>query len=156
MEECAKSFSCKDYQWKIEIMLASTLIAASAVITGLLGSVHLLFTFNGPKLHPRNKNVMLAMEHTCPVITKETTVWRATVGFNASHSMGLMLFGIIYPYLVLAQPTMFWQSTFLMTLGLVVLLAYLTLAKLYWFSVPFRGVALATALYVAGLIVHAA
>jgi len=67
-----------------------------------------------------------------------------------------MLFGIIYPYLVLAQPTMFWQSTFLMTLGLVVLLAYLTLAKLYWFSVPFRGVALATALYVAGLIVHAA
>ncbi|MEO7253266.1 MAG: hypothetical protein ABIZ64_03385 [Casimicrobium sp.] len=136
-------------------MLASTLIAASAAITGLLGCVHLLFTFNGPKLHPRDPNVMRAMANTCPVITKETTVWRATVGFNASHSMGLMLFGIIYPYLALAQPTMFWQSPLLITLGLVVLLAYLTLAKLYWFSVPFRGVTLATTLYVAGLIVHA-
>ncbi len=136
-------------------MLASMLIAASALITGLLGSIHLLFTFNGPKLHPRDKNVMLAMEHTFPVITKETTVWRATVGFNASHSMGLMLFGVIYPYLAFAQPVVFWQSTLLTTLGLVVLLAYLTLAKLYWFSVPFRGVALATALYIAGLIAHA-
>ena len=136
-------------------MLASTLIAASAAITGLLGSIHLLFTFNGPKLHPRDKNVMLAMEHTCPAITQETTVWRATVGFNASHSLGLMLFGIIYPYLVLTQPAMFWQSTLLITLGLVVLLAYLTLAKLYWFSGPFRGVALATALYVAGIVTNA-
>ena len=137
-------------------MLASTLIAASAIITALLGSVHLLITFNGPKLHPRDKNVMLAMEHTCPVITKETTVWRATIGFNASHSLGVMLFGIIYAYFALAQPGVFWQSTFLLALGLIVLVAYLTLAKLYWFSVPFRGIALATALYIAGLIAHAA
>jgi len=137
-------------------MLASTLIAASAAITALFGSIHLLYTFNGPKLHPRDKNVMLAMEHTCPVITRETTVWRATVGFNATHSMGLMLFGTIYAYLALAHPAVFWQSTFLLMLGLVVLIAYLVLAKLYFFSVPFRGIALATMLYVAGLIAHTA
>ena len=137
-------------------MLASTLIASSAAITGLFGSIHLLYTFNGAKLHPRDKNVMLAMEHTCPVITKETTVWRATLGFNATHSMGLMLFGTIYAYLALAHPAVFWQSTFLLTLGLVVLIAYLVLAKLYFFSVPFRGIALATMLYVAGLIAHTA
>jgi hypothetical protein len=133
-------------------MLASTLIAASAATLGLLGSIHLLYTFNGPKLHPRDKSVMLAMEHTCPVITKETTVWRATIGFNASHSLGLMLFGIIYAYLALAQRTLFWQSTLLVTLGLIVLLMYVVLAKLYWFSVPFRGALLATLLYVAGLV----
>ncbi len=137
-------------------MLASTLIAVSAAITGLLGSIHLLYTFNGPKLHPRDKNVMLAMEHTCPVITKETTVWRATVGFNATHSMGLMLFGAIYAYLALALPVVFWQSTFLLTLGLVVLVAYLILAKIYFFSIPFRGIALATTLYVVGLLIRAA
>lgn len=136
-------------------MLASTLIAFSAAITGLFGSIHLLYTFNGSKLHPRDKNVMLAMEHTCPVITQETTVWRATVGFNATHSLGLMLFGTIYGYLALAHPLVFWQSTFLLTLGLVVLIAYLVLAKLYFFSVPFRGIALATTLYVAGLVTNA-
>jgi hypothetical protein len=137
-------------------MLASTLIAASAAITCLFGSIHLLHTFNGPKLHPRDKNVMLAMEHTCPVITTETTVWRATLGFNATHSMGLMLFGTIYAYLALAQPVVFWQSTFLLTLGLVVLIAYLVLAKIYFFSIPFRGIAVAMLLYMAGLIAHAA
>ncbi len=136
-------------------MLASMLIAASATITGLLGCVHLLFTFSGPKLHPRDHNVMLAMKHTCPVITKETTVWRATVGFNASHSLGLILFGSVYTYLALTQSAMFWQSSLLETLGLLMLLTYLTLAKLYWFSVPFWGVTLATTLYVAGLIAHA-
>ena len=105
-------------------------------------------------MHPRDKCVLHAMEQTCPVITSETTVWRATVGFNASHSTGLMLFGSIYPYFAFVQPTVLWQSPFLLALGLVVLLAYLTLAKLYWFSVPRRGVTLATLLYVAGLIVH--
>ena len=137
-------------------MLASTLIAISAAITALFGSIHLLYTFHGPKLHPRDKNVMLAMEHTCPVITKETTVWRATVGFNATHSMGLMLFGAIYAYLALAHPVVFWQSTFLMTLGLIVLIAYAVLAKLYFFSIPFRGIVLATMLYVAGLVTNTA
>ncbi len=137
-------------------MLASTLIAASAAITGLFGSIHLLYTFNGPKMHPRDKNVLLAMQNTCPVITKETTVWRATLGFNATHSMGLMLFGAVYAYLALAHPAMFWQSTFLVTLGMVVLVAYLVLAKLYFFSIPFRGVALATMLYVAGVVTNSA
>ena len=132
-------------------MLASTLIAASAAVTALFGSVHLLYTFNGTKLHPRDKNVMLAMEHTFPVITRETTVWRASIGFNATHSMGLMLFGVIYGYLALAHPAVFWQSPFLLALGLIVLAAYLVVAKLYFFSIPFRGIALATALYVAGL-----
>ena len=137
-------------------MLASTLIAISAAITALFGSIHLLYTFHGPKLHPRDKNVMLAMEHTCPVITKETTVWRATVGFNATHSMGLMLFGAIYAYLALAHPVVFWQSTFLLSLGLIVLIAYAVLAKVYFFSIPFRGIALATMLYVAGLVTNTA
>ena len=35
------------------------------------------------------------MGEISPVITKETTVWRCWVGFNASHSMGLMLYGLI-------------------------------------------------------------
>ena len=135
-------------------MLAPTLISASAAIVLLFGSIHLLFTFYGPKLHPRDPTVTNAMMTTHPVITRETTVWRATLGFNATHSMGLMLFGLIYGYLALAQPGMLWQSYFLLTLGLVTLAAYLVLAKLYFFSIPFRGITFATLLYVAGVVVH--
>lgn len=135
-------------------MLASKLVAASALIVLLFGSLHLLYTFNGPKLHPRDPAVMLAMQNTTPVITRETTLWRATLGFNATHSMGLMLFGLVYAYLALAHPALLWQSYFLLGLGLVTLIAYVVLARLYFFSIPFRGVTLATLLYVAGLSLH--
>lgn len=135
-------------------MSASALIVASAVIVLLFGSMHLLYTFHGPKLHPRDPALMAAMKLTHPVITRQTTVWRANLGFNATHSMGLMLFGLIYAYLALAQPALLWQSGFLLALGLVTLIAYVVLAKLYFFSIPFRGVTLATALYVAGIVTH--
>ena len=135
-------------------MIASTLIAASALIVFVFGSIHLLYTFNGPKLHPRDPAVMAAMQGTTPLITRETTIWRANLGFNATHSMGLMLFGLVYAYLALAHPTMLWQSLFLLGLGLVTLIAYVVLARLYFFSIPFRGVMLATLLYCAGLVAH--
>jgi len=135
-------------------MLASKLVAASALIVLLFGSLHLLYTFNGPKLHPRDPAVMIAMQNTTPVITRETTLWRATLGFNATHSLGLMLFGLVYAYLALAHPALLWQSYFLLALGLVTLVAYVVLARLYFFSIPFRGVTLATLLYVAGLSLH--
>jgi hypothetical protein len=135
-------------------MLASSLIAASAALLLLLGSMHLLFTFSGSKLHPRDPAVKAAMMAAHPVITRETTVWRASIGFNASHSMGAMLFGLVYGYLALAHPAVLWQSTFLLALGLVTLLAYAVLAKRYWFHVPFRGIALATSLYAAALVLR--
>jgi len=135
-------------------MLASTLIAISAATVLLFGSMHLLFTYNGPKMHPRDPAVTAAMQATSPIITRETTIWRAGIGFHATHSMGLMLFGLIYGYLALAHPAMLWQSGFLLALGLITLVAYVVLAKLYFFSIPFRGVTLATLLYVAGLAAH--
>jgi len=41
-------------------------------------------------------------------------------------------------------------SLVLLTLGMAVLLAYLALARRYFFSIPFRGVAVACALYASG------
>ena len=110
MEECVKSFACKDRSRKGRTMLASTLIATSAGIVLLFGSIHLFYTLHGNKLHPRDAAVMAAMQQTHPVITRQTTIWRANYGFNVTHSMGLMLFGLIYGYLALAQSALLWQS----------------------------------------------
>ena len=90
------------------------------------------------------------------VITRETTMWRAWVGFNASHSFGALLFGAIYGYLALAHSAFLLQSWFLLSLGLLALVAYAFLGKRYWFSVPFRGILLATALYVVALVIAGA
>ena len=129
---------------------AYLLIAASAVVLGALGSVHLLYTYHGNKLAPRDPAVRAAMERDTPVITRQTTVWRATKGFNASHSLGIIAFALVYGYLALWRAEVLGGSIFLLALGMVVLLAYLVLARRYFFSIPFRGVALACALYAGG------
>jgi hypothetical protein len=68
-----------------------------------------------------------------PVITKQTTIWRMWIGFNASHSMGALLFGLSYSYLALLHDDMFFQSIFLQVPGFAILAGFVILAKLYWF-----------------------
>jgi hypothetical protein len=128
-------------------MLPRLLIAASAGILLTLGALHLLYTFVGPKLRPRDSELEAHMQRVNMVITRETTVWRAWIGFNASHSLGIILFGLLYGYLALVQPTALFGSIFLSVLGGVFLGAYVILAFKYWFSVPFRAVVLAFILY---------
>jgi hypothetical protein len=129
---------------------SSILIASSAAVLGVLGCIHLLYTYHGNKLDPRDPAVRAAMERANPVITRQTTVWRATKGFNASHSLGIIAFALVYGYLALWRSDVLGGSLFLLALGMAVLLAYLALARRYFFSIPFRGVALACALYASG------
>lgn len=132
------------------MQIASLFIAVSVAVVGALGAFHLAFTYHGNKLHPRDAAVQLAMERTHPVITRQTTVWRATKGFNASHSLGLITFAMVYGYLAVWRFDALAGSTFLLALGLSVQLAYLVLAYLYFFSTPQQGIALAFALYLCG------
>jgi hypothetical protein len=138
------------------IMRASAFIAASAAVILFLGLVHLRYTFSGTMLHPRDPELTTRMMAVSPVISRETTMWRTWIGFNATHSFGLILFGALYGYLALRHSELLFQSWFLLALGLAVLLAYSVIAKLYFFSAPFRGVVFATAVYLAGMIVNLA
>lgn len=132
------------------MQLAQILFAASAAGFGALGALHLLFTFHGVRLHPRDPALRQAMERVHPVITRQTTMWRANKGFNATHSLGIVSFGLVYGYLALWRFEVLGGSGFLLGLGAVVLAAYGVLARRYFFSVPFRGVALALLLYAGG------
>jgi len=131
--------------------IAPFLVAASAAILLLLGLAHLLFTFHGPKLLPRDPELRTRMQEVSPVITRQTTMWKAWIGFNASHSVALILFGAVYGYLALTQSELLFRSVFLLALGLLVLLGYVVLAKRYFFRTPLRSVILATALYALAL-----
>jgi len=134
--------------------IPSALLAASAAIVLLLGLAHLLYTFVGPKLLPRDRELRVRMQEVSPVITRRTTMWKAWIGFNASHSFGLILFGAVYGYLALAHGDFLFQSVVLLSVGLVLLFGYVILAKRYFFRIPFRGVLLATFLYVLALVVR--
>ena len=133
--------------------LAPILIAGSAGIVLFFGLIHLLYTFSGRKLAPRDDALTARMQQVSLVITPETTVWRAWVGFNASHSSSAILFGVVYGYLAIAHSAFLAQSTFLLSLGLLFLGWYAFLAKRYWFRAPFRGILLATLLYLIALFI---
>jgi hypothetical protein len=131
-------------------MIAQALIAASAAIVLTLGTLHLVYTFYGTKLLPRDRALRAQMEQSTLVLTRETSVWKAWIGFNASHGLGAMLFGAVYGHLALVQPAVLMHSPFLLATGAALLLSYAWLGRRYWFSVPFRGIVLALLLYVAG------
>jgi len=72
---------------------------------------------------------------------------RGWVGFNASHSMGLILFGLVFGFLALAHGQLLFQSPFLLIVGLAMLGGFVVLSKVYFFSVPFVGVSISLACY---------
>ncbi len=134
------------------LVAASFLFAASAAVVLLLGSVHMLYTYRGEKLFPRDAALVRRMQEVSPVITRQTNMWRAGIGFHASHSLGAMLFGMIYLFLAFEPSHFLAGSRFLLALGIVYLAVMVALARLYWFSIPFWGLAVAAALYATGIL----
>ena len=132
-------------------MAARVLMVLSASIVLTLGVVHLVYTFWGPKLTPRDPALRISMSQTSPVITKETTMWRCWVGFNASHSMGLILFGLVFGFLALVHGKLLFQSPFLLVVGLAILCGFVVLGRIYFFSVPLIGISFSLTCYVASI-----
>ncbi|MFZ0520403.1 MAG: hypothetical protein WAL95_05240 [Candidatus Acidiferrales bacterium] len=133
------------------ILAAQILMVISASIIFVLGVMHFVYTFWGPNLTPRDPALQVSMSQIAPVITRETTMWRCWVGFNASHSMGLILFGLVFGYLALAHGQLLFQSWFLLIVGLAMLGGLAALSKAYFFSAPFAGVSISLACYVASI-----
>ena len=121
-------------------LLSLILISASAAIVLVLGTLHLVYTFTTPKFDPRDAALAEQMRRISPVISKQTTMWRAWVGFNASHSLGAMLFGVMYLYFAIAHGDLLLHSPFRFVVGAAFLGSFVVLAKRYWFSIPFAGV----------------
>lgn len=124
-------------------------LSASIILT--LGIVHLVYTFWGTKLTPRDPALQISMSQISPVTTKETTMWRCWVGFNASHSRGFILFGLVFGFLALAHSQLLFHSVFLLAVGLAMLGGFVVLCKFYFFRVPLTGVGISLACYVASI-----
>ena len=132
-------------------MAAKLLMVLSASIVFTLGVIHFIYTFWGLNLTPRDPGLQISMSQISPVITRETTMWRCWVGFNASHSMGLILFGLVFGFLALAHGRILFQSPFLLVVGLAMLGGFVVLCKVYFFSAPLTGIVISLACYVASI-----
>jgi hypothetical protein len=135
------------------------LLDLGGAIFALLGLLHALYTFldirRPRRLVPQDPAVALAMAGSPVRLARGgTTMWRAWVGFNFSHSLGVVLFGLLC---ICAGTTLGAIVLPSWTLLLFVLIAlfYLGLSVLYWFRIPTAGIALGTVCLLAAWLMYA-
>ena len=129
-------------------MVAKILWLSGSAIFLILGTLHLYYTFFTSKFNARNKTVIIEMKNTSPVLTGETTMWNAWIGFNASHSAGAIFIGLMNILLAAQYFPMLQNSVLIILLNIVTALFYCWLAKKYWFRIPFAGILIATGCFV--------
>jgi len=133
-------------------MLAQSLLAASAAIFFVLGTIHLVYTFASNKFSPRDAALEARLREVPPVISREMSMWSAWIGFNASHSYGAMLYGLVYGYLAIFRFDVLRAMPFVLAAGFAFLAGFAIVAVRYWFSIPRNGILLSLALYIAGCV----
>ena len=132
--------------------MIATLLILGGTVFGVLGALHAVYTLldlgNPRRLAPADPSVAHAMANSALRLSGgRTDMWRAWIGFNFSHSLGVLLVaglalwagfrikmlpvGIIMPALTLIG------------------CAYEVLAPLYWFRIPAIGVAVGTGCFAA-------
>src|SRR6185295_2900712 len=126
------------------MMIEKLLLLTGSFIILFLGALHLYYTFFSNRFQPRNPEVEIGMRSTTPRLTNSTTMWNAWVGFNASHSLGAIYFGIINFILILGFFEVYRSSILLQLFNIITLSFYLFLGKKYWFRIPYRGILTAT------------
>jgi hypothetical protein len=129
-------------------MYAKYLWEIGSSILVILGTLHLFYTFFSDKFSSRNSRVVDEMKSSHMNLTKETTIWKAWIGFNASHSSGAMFIGIINFYLALEYFTIFQSDHFFFLFNILTVGFYVWLAKKYWFKIPFIGTLITWICYV--------
>jgi hypothetical protein len=129
-------------------MVAKYLWEIGSIVIAVLAGIHLYFTFFTNKFSSRNTRVIEEMQTSAPILTKELTMWKAWIGFNASHSMGGIFIGILNLYLAYRYFATLHSDHFFFIFNILTIGFYVWLAKKYWFKTPLRGLALTLACYV--------
>jgi hypothetical protein len=118
----------------------------------VLGALHAIYTFQDlrkpRRLVPADPSVAQAMANSVLRLSRGgTDMWRAWIGFNFSHSLGVLLTA------ALAVWTGFEINTLPIGIFMPVLVSigcvYLVIALRYWFRGPVIGVGVATACFAA-------
>jgi hypothetical protein len=138
-------------------MTAVCLILGGSIF-GFLGLAHACYTFSDlrrpRRIVPDDPAVLEAMSATGVRLARGgTTMWRAWIGFNFSHSLGALLFSA-----ACLAAGVYLDALALPNAALLIPVAvggiYLVLAVRYWFRVPLIGIALATLSFVAGWLAY--
>ncbi len=126
-----------------------TLLAmVSAGLFAILGALHLAYTLHDfgerPRyFRPADSSLLSAMRKTHPAIAPTgRDYWSAILGFNLSHSIGVLLFALLIA--VTAQYQIAWLEPILIVVGW----AFVAIAWRCWFRIPMLGCLIGTVLMI--------
>lgn len=134
-------------------MIAQYLWIFASLILLLLGSAHLYYTFFTNRFSIRNKEVEEGMKNSFPILTARTTVWKAWIGFNASHSWCGIYIGLINIIFAFQYYELLKESFSIKSLTVVSAFFLLYLGKRYWFNIPFTGILISCICYTAAWLI---
>ena len=132
-------------------MVAIPLIIGGAVFLAL-GGLHAIYTLldlHDPRfLVPDDPSVAQAMAKSFLRLSQgRTDMWRGWIGFNFSHSLGVLLVGALGVWAGSQAKTL--PINVIMPALTLIGCVYLVLCLLYWFRDPAIGVAIGTACFAA-------
>jgi hypothetical protein len=122
----------------------------SAGIFAILGALHLIYTLHDFGKRPRyfqpvDRSLLPAMQKTHAAIAPTgRDYWSVILGFNLSHSIGVLLFALLI--VVTAQYQIVWLKLILVGVGG----AFAVIAWRCWFHIPLLGSLIGTALMIGG------
>ncbi len=116
-----------------------------------LGSAHAIATPLRPDtsrgLSPADPALIDFMSTASVRLTRRTTMWLAWIGFNLSHSLGAVLFGLVVLLVGRSDVSFRAEAPYFGPLAVIVSGVYLVLAVRYWFRTPIVGCGLSFVLF---------
>lgn len=121
------------------------------IVLGFAHGVYTLIEERRPfRLTPHKPEVREAMKSSTIAIHPTTNMWRGWLGFNYSHSVGAVAFGLIYFILAQSEFETLAGNPLLLWLPVVVSGSFVLMAWRYWFIIPLVGTALGFVCFAAG------
>ncbi len=137
---------------KVKTMLSKYLWITGSLIIATLGSIHLYLTFFTTAFSSRNEQMIQQMKASSPMLSPAINVWKAWIGFNASHSSGLLFIGLLNFYLALRYFDHLQSDSFFFIITILTIGFYVWLAGKYWFTIPLIGVSMALICFVSSYV----
>ena len=138
-------------------MTAQFLVLGGSIFA-LLGAVHAIYSLmdvrSPRRLAPADLKVADAMKSTGVRLSRgRTNMWDAWLGFNLSHGLGAVFFGVVCISAGVYLEKLSLPKPVLLIPALVGLM-YFALAIRFWFRVPAVGIGAATAFFLAGWLMY--
>jgi hypothetical protein len=139
---------------KTPFPMSGILLILGGAVFGVLGALHAIYTLldlrKPQRLVPVDPAVAQAMANSALRLSRGgTDMWRAWIGFNFSHSLGILIVGVLGVSAGARIRTLpFGMMPALTLIGCI----YLVLALLYWFRIPAIGITIGTGCFAAAWI----